>query len=89
MSPSSQFNLATVRQMTQLESEVSLPNSEPKDTSVEMVLITQVQRNALIEYLSKQPYQEVAAGINFLRDAPLVNVNLVLDDKQDATIGDP
>ena len=75
--------------MTQLESEVSLPDSEPKDTSVEMVLITQVQRNALIEYLSKQPYQEVAAGINFLRDAPLVNVNLVLDDKQDATISDP
>jgi hypothetical protein len=75
--------------MTQLDSEVSLPNSEPKDTSVEMVLITQVQRNALIEYLSKQPYQEVAAGINFLRDAPLVNVNLVLDDKQDATISDP
>ena len=75
--------------MTQLDSEVSLPNSEPKDTSVEMVLITQVQRNALIEYLSKQPYQEVAAGINFLRDAPLINVNLVLDDKQDATIGDP
>jgi len=54
-----------------------------------MVLITQVQRNALIEYLSKQPYQEVAAGINFLRDAPLVNANLVLDDKQDATISDP
>jgi hypothetical protein len=75
--------------MTQLDSEVSLPNSEPKDTSVEMVLITQVQRNALIEYLSKQPYQEVAAGINFLRDAPLVNVNLALDDKQDATISDP
>jgi len=75
--------------MNQLDSEVSLPDSEPKDTSVEMVLITQVQRNALIEYLSKQPYQEVAAGINFLRDAPLVNVNLVLDDKQDATISDP
>ena len=75
--------------MTQLDSEVSLPDSEPKDTSVEMVLITQVQRNALIEYLSKQPYQDVAAGINFLRDAPLVNVNLVLDDKQDATISDP
>ena len=75
--------------MTQLESQVSLPNSEPKDTSVEMVLITQVQRNALIEYLSKQPYQEVAAGINFLRDAPLVNVNLVLDDKQNSTISDP
>jgi hypothetical protein len=75
--------------MTQLDSEVSIPDSEPKDTSVEMVLITQVQRNALIEYLSKQPYQEVAAGINFLRDAPLVNVNLVLDDKQDATISDP
>ena len=75
--------------MAQSEPEASLLNPEPKDSSVEMVLITQVQRSALIEYLSKQPYQEVAAGINFLRDAPLVNVNLVLDDKQDATISDP
>jgi hypothetical protein len=74
--------------MAQSEPEASLLNPEPKDSSVEMVLITQVQRSALIEYLSKQPYQEVVAGINFLRDAPLVNVNLVLDDKQDATVSE-
>jgi hypothetical protein len=49
------------------------------DQSVPMVLISQVQRNALIEYLSKQPYQDVAAGIAFLRDAPVVNVNVVSD----------
>ena len=43
-----------------------------------MVLISQAQRNALIEYLAKQPYQDVAAGIAFLQDAPVVNVNLSL-----------
>ena len=74
--------------MAQSEPEASLLNPESKDSSVEMVLITQVQRSALIEYLSKQPYQEVVAGINFLRDAPLVNVNLVLDDKQDAAVSE-
>jgi hypothetical protein len=74
--------------MAQSEPEASLLNPEPKDSSVEMVLITQVQRSALIEYLSKQPYQEVVAGINFVRDAPLVNVNLVLDDKQDAAVSE-
>jgi hypothetical protein len=74
--------------VAQSEPEASLLNPESKDSSVEMVLITQVQRSALIEYLSKQPYQEVVAGINFLRDAPLVNVNLVLDDKQDAAVSE-
>ena len=48
-----------------------------KDTQVvPMVLISQEQRNALIEYLSKMPYQDVAAGINFLQEAPMVNVNI-------------
>jgi len=42
-----------------------------------MVLISQEQRNALLEYLAKQPYQDVAGGIDFLRNAPTVNVNLV------------
>jgi hypothetical protein len=43
---------------------------------VPMVLISQEQRNALIEYLAKMPYQDVAAGINFLQEAPVVNVNI-------------
>ncbi|MCP9787948.1 hypothetical protein KBY99_03005 [Cyanobium sp. Maggiore-St4-Cus] len=48
-----------------------------KDTQVvPMVLISQEQRNALIEYLAKMPYQDVAAGINFLQEAPMVNVNI-------------
>jgi len=34
------------------------------------------QRNALIEYMAKQPYKDVANGIDFLRNAPVINVNL-------------
>jgi len=41
-----------------------------------MVLISVAQRNALIEYMAKQPYQDVANGIDFLRNAPVINVNL-------------
>jgi hypothetical protein len=59
--------------------EASVPDTSGSDQSVPMVLISQVQRNALIDYLSKQPYQDVAAGIAFLRDAPVVNVNVVTD----------
>lgn len=43
---------------------------------VPMVLISLEQRNALIEFLAKLPYQDVASGINFLREAPVVNVNV-------------
>jgi len=44
--------------------------------SAPMVLISVAQRNALIEYMAKQPYQDVANGIDFLRNAPVINVNL-------------
>jgi hypothetical protein len=50
--------------------------SENDTQVVPMVLISQEQRNALIEYLAKMPYQDVAAGINFLQEAPVVNVNI-------------
>jgi len=46
------------------------------DQVISMVLISQAQRVALIDYLSKHPYQDVAAGIAFLRDAPSVNFDL-------------
>jgi len=48
-----------------------------------MVLISMQQRTALIEYLAKQPYEDVASGIEFLRDAPSVNVTLNVSDNAD------
>jgi hypothetical protein len=41
-----------------------------------MVLITLPQRAALIEYLAKQPYADVANGIEFLKTAPQINVTI-------------
>jgi len=52
--------------------------------SVPMVLISVAQRNALIEYMAKQPYQDVANGIDFLRNAPVINVNLTTSGDADA-----
>ncbi len=43
---------------------------------VPMVLITLPQRAALIEYLAKQPYADVANGIEFLKTAPQINVTI-------------
>lgn len=44
-----------------------------------MVLISLEQRGALLEYLAKQPYQDVAGGIEFLRNAIPINVNFTND----------
>jgi len=52
--------------------------------SAPMVLISVAQRNALIEYMAKQPYQDVANGIDFLRNAPVINVNLITAEDADA-----
>ena len=49
---------------------------EAEDKTIPMVLITLPQRAALIEYLAKQPYADVASGIEFLRDAPQINVTI-------------
>jgi hypothetical protein len=42
---------------------------------VPMYLISQAQRQALLEFLGKQPYMDVASGIDFLRQAPMINVS--------------
>ncbi len=70
------------------------PNAPAPDVAqpgqvISMVLISEAQRAALIVYLSKQPYQDVAAGITFLRDAPTVNVNLAMLGSQATEEGDP
>jgi len=64
-------------------------NSQPAEDGqgteqTPMVLISVAQRNALIEYMAKQPYQDVANGIDFLRNAPVINVNLITDPNADA-----
>jgi len=64
--------------LSQPESSNSSQNAEDGQgvDSVPMVLINVAQRNALIEYMAKQPYKDVANGIDFLRNAPVINVNL-------------
>ena len=61
----------------------SLEEGSNEPRIVPMVLISMQQRTALIEYLAKQPYEDVASGIEFLRDAPSVNVTLNVSDSVD------
>lgn len=62
-------------------------NPVSEGEKVPMVLISIAQRNSLIEYLAKQPYQDVANGIEFLRNAPVVDVNLAVNDPGQADVG--
>jgi len=67
-----------------MSTEESAQNiSDQESSKVPMVLISLAQRNSLIEYMAKQPYQDVANGIEFLKSAPIVNVNLVDDGSAD------
>jgi hypothetical protein len=67
-----------------MSTEESAQNIIDQESSkVPMVLISLAQRNSLIEYMAKQPYQDVANGIEFLKSAPIVNVNLVDDGSAD------
>ena len=45
-------------------------------------LISEQQREALLGYLQNRPYREVAAGIQFLVNAPTASVNVDLPDEQ-------
>ncbi|QOV21962.1 hypothetical protein [Anabaenopsis elenkinii] len=49
-------------------------------------LITQEQRDALLNYLLNRPYREVAAGVEFLKNAPNTMINLQVPDDQLETI---
>ena len=49
---------------------------EAQTRTIPMLLITLQQRAALVEYLSKQPYADVANGIEFLAKAPQIDVNI-------------
>jgi hypothetical protein len=43
-------------------------------------LISEQQREALVGYLQNRPYREVAAGIQFLVNAPTASVNVDLPE---------
>jgi hypothetical protein len=45
-------------------------------------LITQEQRDALLNYLLNRPYREVATGVEFLNNAPTTMVNLQVTNEQ-------
>lgn len=47
-------------------------------------LITEKQRNALVNYLQNRPYGEVAAGIQFLLNAPTAVLNVDTPEEQSA-----
>ena len=45
-------------------------------------LVSEQQRNALLSYLQDRPYREVAAGIQFLLDAPTAALNVDVPEDQ-------
>ncbi|MGF1481603.1 MAG: hypothetical protein ACFB4I_19320 [Cyanophyceae cyanobacterium] len=45
-------------------------------------LITEQQRNALLNYLQNQPYREVALAVQFLAKAPSSEISLEAPDEQ-------
>ena len=44
-------------------------------------LITEQQRDGLLNYLLNRPYKEVAAGVEFLNNAPTTTVNIEVPDE--------
>ncbi len=45
-------------------------------------LITEQQRNGLLNYLLNRPYREVAGAIQLLAKAPTTEINLEVPDEQ-------
>ncbi|MGB6295657.1 MAG: hypothetical protein WBF90_05655 [Rivularia sp. (in: cyanobacteria)] len=45
-------------------------------------LITEQQRDALLNYFLERPYKEVANGVQFLNNAPTTTVNVEVPEEQ-------
>jgi hypothetical protein len=60
----------------QFPESASEDKEQNQNQTIPMVLITLPQRAALIEFMAKQPYSDVANGIEFLRNAPQVDVTI-------------
>ncbi|MBD2451549.1 hypothetical protein H6G76_31420 [Nostoc sp. FACHB-152] len=48
-------------------------------------LLTEQQRDALLNYLLDRPYREVAAGVEFLKNAPSTILNIEVPEPQGST----
>lgn len=51
-------------------------------------LITEQQRDALLNYLLERPYREVATGVQFLNNAPTTLVNIEVPQTESAIMPD-
>jgi len=49
-------------------------------------LMTEQQRDALLNYLLNQPYREVAGGVQFLTNAPTTVLNLEVPEEGSANV---
>lgn len=49
-------------------------------------LLSEQQRNALLNYLQDRPFREVAAGIQFLMNAPTAALNVEVPEDQMANL---
>lgn len=49
-------------------------------------LMTEQQRDALLNYLLNQPYREVAGGVQFLTNAPSTVLNLEVPEEGNANV---
>ena len=49
-------------------------------------LMTEQQRDALLNYLLNQPYREVAGGVQFLTNAPSTVLNLDVPEEGNANV---
>lgn len=47
-------------------------------------LISEPQRNALLDYLQNRPFKEVAAGIQFLLNAPTAKIKVDASESSEA-----
>ncbi|WP_375473914.1 hypothetical protein [uncultured Nostoc sp.] len=49
-------------------------------------LITEQQRDALLNYLLNRPYREVASGVQFLTNAPTTVVNVDVPEEESTSL---
>ncbi len=52
-------------------------------------LISEEQRNALLNYLKGRPYQEVATGVQFLLNAPTAQIDVEVPGDHEAQMSAP
>ncbi|BDA75221.1 hypothetical protein CAL7716_093870 [Calothrix sp. PCC 7716] len=52
-------------------------------------LVSEQQRDALLNYLLNRPYREVAGGVQFLTNAPTTVLNLEVPEEESLGMSEP